>query len=131
MATADTGVRVDKWLWAARFFKTRAQAREAVLGGKVHLGGNRVKPGRALKAGDQLTVSRGEEQFDITIKILSARRVSAPQAKDMFHEDPASVSRRVAAEVQRKIDREANVGPARRPDKRERRQILGFTRGQD
>ena len=123
------GVRVDKWLWAARFFKTRALAREAVLGGKVHRDGQRVKPGRTLQAGDNLTVQRGEEQFDLTVMIAADRRLSASEASQMFCETPASLQRREAAAEQRKRDREARIDSPGRPGKRERRQIIGFIRG--
>ena len=75
-------VRVDKWLWAARFFKTRALAREAVKGGKVQLDGHRVKPGRTLKSGDCLTIRRGEDDFLITVMDLGDRRVSATLAQE-------------------------------------------------
>lgn len=125
------GVRIDKWLWAARFFKTRALARESIAGGKVQLEGHRVKPGRALKNGDRLTISRGEEVFEITVNVVSDRRGPASQALQMFSEDAGSVARREAAALQRKADRAAGVTSLRRPDKRERRQIIDFTRGRD
>lgn len=131
MAAVIEGVSVDKWLWAARFFKTRALAREAVLGGKVHLDGHRVKPGRALKVGDRLTLNRGEEQFEITVMVVSGRRMSAPQARELFREDPASLRRREAAAEQRKQDRDARIESPGRPNKRERRQIIGFIRDRD
>jgi ribosome-associated heat shock protein Hsp15 len=122
------GVRIDKWLWAARFFKTRALAREVVAGGKVHLAGNRIKPGRVVKPGDRLSVTRGEEVFEITISIVTGRRGSASEAKELFSEDQASSQRREQAAEQRKQDRSAQGAPPRRPDKRERRQIIGFIR---
>ena len=122
------GVRVDKWLWAARFFKTRSIARAAVLGGKVRLDGQRVKPGRTLKEGQKLIVTRGEEHFDITIKMLSDRRVSATLAKDMFEEDPASIERRETQAEENRLQRKSRMGNPGRPDKRDRRLITGFTR---
>jgi len=128
MTPQSPDIRVDKWLWAARFFKTRALAREAVLGGKVQCNGHRAKPGRALKVGDQLTVNRGEEQFEITVMAVTARRGSAPQAKQMYEEDSASQQRRTEAAEQRKRERHARVASPRRPSKRERRQIIGFLR---
>jgi ribosome-associated heat shock protein Hsp15 len=124
-------IRIDKWLWAARFFKTRALARDAIAGGKVQLEGHRVKPGRALKSGDRLSISRGEEVFEITVKTVTDRRGPASQAIQMFSEDAASAVRREAAALQRNAEREAGAGISRRPDKRERRQIIDFTRGQD
>jgi ribosome-associated heat shock protein Hsp15 len=131
MSAVSPDVRIDKWLWAARFFKTRALAREAVLGGKVHLDGHRVKPGRTLKVGDRMTLNRGEEQFDITVRVVSDRRTTAPQAREMFSEDPASLQRREAAAEQRKRDRDARIESPGRPNKRERRQIIGFIRGKN
>jgi len=123
-------VRVDKWLWAARFFKTRALAREAVKGGKVQLDGHRVKPGRSLERGDRLTIRRGEEEYLVTVQDLSERRVSATLAQEKFTEDPASKARREAAAEQRSLDYKAKADRQRRPDKRQRRQIIRFTRDQ-
>jgi len=122
--------RVDKWLWAARFFKTRALAREAVKGGKVRLDGHRVKPGRSLKQGDRLTIRRGEEEYLVTVQDLGDRRVSATLAQEKFTEDPDSKARREAAAEQRSLDFKARAGRQRRPDKRQRRQIIRFTRDQ-
>ena len=124
----NTGVRVDKWLWAARFFKTRSLARAAVLGGKVRLDGQRVKPGRTLKESQKLNVTRGDEQFDITVKVVSDRRVSATLAKDMFDEDPASIERRQAQAEENRLKRVSKMEKPGRPDKRDRRLITGFTR---
>ena len=121
-------VRVDKWLWAARFFKTRALAREAIKGGKVQLAGHKVKPGRVLKEGDRLTIRRAEDTFEITVADLGDRRVSAALAKEKYVEDPESISRREAAAEQRKADYLARAERPRRPDKRQRRQIIRFTR---
>ncbi len=121
-------VRVDKWLWAARFFKTRALAREAVKGGKVQLDGNRVKPGRTLKSGDWLSVRRGEDEYRITVTDLGDRRLSASLAQEKYREDPDSKARREAAAAQRKADYQARADRQRRPDKRQRRQIVRFTK---
>jgi ribosome-associated heat shock protein Hsp15 len=121
-------VRVDKWLWAARFFKTRALAREAVKGGKVQIDGHRVKPGRSLKEGDRLTIRRGEEEYLVTVQDLGERRVSATLAQEKFTEDPDSKARREATAEQRKLDYKARADRQRRPDKRQRRQIIRFIR---
>lgn len=129
MTVESPQVRIDKWLWAARFFKTRALAREAVAGGKVQCNGYRVKPGRALRVGDQLKVNRGEELFEITVAEVSGRRGSAPQAQQMYREDPASVLRREAEAEARKRDHLARQAASGRPTKRERRQIVNFIRG--
>lgn len=120
--------RIDKWLWAARFFKTRAIARDAIKGGKVQLNGARVKPGKTLSLNDQLIVRRGEEEFEITVRDLGDRRVSATLAQEKFEESPASIARREAAAEQRKLDHQAHATRSRRPDKRQRRQIVRFTK---
>ena len=122
-------VRVDKWLWAARFYKTRALAREAVKGGKVQLDGNRVKPGRTLKSGDCLTIRRGDDEYRITVTDLGDRRLAAALAQEKYREDPDSKARREAAAAQRKADYQARAERQRRPDKRQRRQIVRFTKG--
>jgi ribosome-associated heat shock protein Hsp15 len=122
-------VRIDKWLWAARFFKTRGLAREAIKGGKVQIDGHRVKPGRTLATGDRLTIRRGEDEFEVTVTDLGERRLSAPLAQQKYVEDPASVARRETAAAQRKRDQQARAERQGRPDKRQRRQIVRFTRG--
>ena len=122
------GARIDKWLWAARFFKTRGLAREAVVGGKVRVAGRRVKPGRQLNLGDEVEISRGEETFVVTVQDLDDRRVSAPLAQEKYEEDPDSLARREAAAEQRWLKRRTRAQRPRRPDKRERRQIVRFTR---
>lgn len=119
-------VRIDKWLWAARFFKTRALAREAISGGKVHLNGYRVKPGRALKLGDSLRVQRGEEEYTINVIEISTRRGPATVAQLLYAETEES---RLAREVQleqRKLERLQNTTRVRRPDKRQRRRLVRF-----
>ena len=122
------GSRIDKWLWGARFFKTRSLARDAVAGGKVELNGHTVKPGRNLKIGDQLGIQRGELSWLITIEDTSDRRVSAELAAQRYVEDPASVEKRTVVAEQRRLDKLSGGVPARRPDKRERRRIVSFTR---
>jgi ribosome-associated heat shock protein Hsp15 len=124
----DDTVRIDKWLWAARFFRTRALAREAIKGGKVHLDGVRVKPGRTLSPGDRLTIRRGDEEYIVTVDDLGDRRLSASLAAEKYTEDPESKARREAAAEKRKLERQARQERLRRPDKRERRQIVRFTR---
>lgn len=124
----DDKVRIDKWLWAARFFRTRALAREAIKGGKVQIDGVRVKPGRTLSPGDRLTIRRGEEEYTVTVDDLGDRRLSAPLAAEKYTEDPESKARREAAAEKRRLDRQARQERLRRPDKRERRKIVRFTR---
>jgi ribosome-associated heat shock protein Hsp15 len=123
-------VRIDKWLWAARFYRTRALARDAIKGGKVHLNGTRVKPGRTLGLGDRLTVRRGEDTFEVTVDDLGDRRLSAPLAREKYTEDPEARARREAAAEQRRLDHQARRHRQRRPDKRQRREIVRFTKSQ-
>lgn len=124
-------VRIDKWLWAARFFKTRGKARAAIQGGKVHLNGNRVKPGRILQPGDRLRVQRGVEEFEVTVERVDSRRGSASEAHRLFTEDEESRVRRAAEAERRALQRQANAERERRPDKRERRQIIRFRQKPD
>ena len=124
---SDT-VRIDKWLWAARFFRTRGLAREAIKGGKVQLEGHRVKPSRTLSEGDRLTIRRGDDEYLVTVTDLGDRRLSAALAQEKYVEDPASLARREAAAEQRRLERQARAERVRRPDKRQRRQIIKFTK---
>ena len=122
---SDT-VRIDKWLWAARFFRTRALARDAIKGGKVQIEGVRVKPGRTLSVGDTLTVRKGDDEYVITVDDTGDRRLSATLAAEKYTEDPKAKDRREAAAEQRKLDWQARQDRQRRPDKRQRRQIVRF-----
>ena len=121
-------VRIDKWLWAARFFKTRGLAREAIKGGKIQIDGHRVKPGRTLSEGDCLTIRRGDDEYVVTVTDLDGRRLSAALAQQKYVEDPDSRARREAAAAQRRLDQQARAERQRRPDKRQRRQIVRFTK---
>ena len=127
----DKPVRIDKWLWAARFFKTRGKAREAITGGKIHLNGHRVKPGRALKPGDRLRIQRGLEEFSITVAVVSDRRGPQAEAQALWVEDENSRQQREAKAEQRALERAARVTRERRPDKRQRRRIIRFRRQPD
>jgi len=122
----DTSVRLDKWLWAARFFKTRSVAREAVSGGKVHLNGNRAKPGRSLTPGDELRIQRGEEEYIITVVELSMRRGPAVVARGLYEESEENRSRREQLAEQRKLEHQQHASRERRPDKRQRRHLVRF-----
>ncbi|MGD8746214.1 MAG: S4 domain-containing protein [Gammaproteobacteria bacterium] len=122
-------VRLDKWLWAARFFKTRALAREAVTGGKVHLNGQRAKPSRNVKIGDSIDISRGHYRYEITVDAVSDRRGPAREAAKLFTESEESVEKRTAIAQELALRRRvAPIPPASRPDKRSRRRIIRFTR---
>jgi ribosome-associated heat shock protein Hsp15 len=122
---------VDKWLWAARFFKTRSLASEAVDGGKVHVNGDRVKAARALRLGDRLEIRRGTEQLEVVVLVLSEQRGPATAAQALYEETEASVTRREAQAAQQRIAALANPAPRStgRPDKRSRRNITRLRRG--
>jgi ribosome-associated heat shock protein Hsp15 len=122
----ESSVRLDKWLWAARFFKTRSVAREAVSGGKVHLNGNRAKPGRTINIGDELRIQRGEEEFVITIVEPSSRRGPATVARTLYEESDENRIRREKLVEERKLERQQHATRERRPDKRQRRNIVRF-----
>lgn len=118
--------RIDKWIWAARFFKHRKLATEAVAGGHVHLNGNRVKPAKAVKVGDELSISKGNITFTVTIEAISDKRGSATIAATLYHESEESREKREAFVEQMKLHAAANPTPQKRPDKRSRRKIIQF-----
>ncbi|MDH5765897.1 MAG: S4 domain-containing protein [Gammaproteobacteria bacterium] len=120
--------RLDKWLWAARFFKTRALAADAVNGGKVHLNGERVKAGRTIKVGDSLKITRGLMEFDIVVQGLSKQRRPAQEAQLLYEETAESQQlRRERAQMLK--DTSAYLPHMdRRPGKKDRRQIVRFKR---
>lgn len=126
---SDSGrVRIDKWLWAARFFKTRALASEAVDGGKVHLNGDRVKAARAIKPGDRLVIRRGQEEFCVVVRALSEQRGPASVAQELYEETEASAAKRQAVADQQRALAAAMPRFGGRPDKRSRRALAKFTR---
>jgi len=118
-------VRIDKWLWAARFFKTRSLAQAAVKGGHVAINGQACKPARSVSAGDRLEIVRGESRFELEVADVSDRRGPAPEAQKLYRETAESVERREKMAEERRLLRQG--GPGRRPDKRNRRRIRSFT----
>ena len=116
-------VRLDVWLWAARFFRTRALAKRAVDGGKVKVGAAAGKPARMLHVGDRLTIARAEEIFEVDVVALSDRRGAAAQAQACYRETDASRGARLAAAEQRRLAAAGYRKPATKPDKRARRLI--------
>jgi ribosome-associated heat shock protein Hsp15 len=120
-------IRLDKWLWAARFFKTRSLATQAIDNGRVKLNGERVKPARDVRPGDRLELRLGEAEWTLTVQALAMQRGPAPVAQLLYEEDAASQARR----QQQASDRKLAASPAAtlkgRPTKRDRRQIHRFT----
>ena len=127
MDTADSQ-RLDKWLWAARFFKTRKLASEAIAGGKVHVNGQRSKPGKDIKIGNQLSISKGPYRWDLTVTGLSKQRGPASEAALLYEEAPESHARRQEQIAQRKTEHEFSNHPETRPNKKQRRLIHRFKR---
>jgi ribosome-associated heat shock protein Hsp15 len=116
-------VRIDKWLWAARLFKTRSLAAQAVAGGKVQLNGARVKPARAIRSGDRLEIHKDGFEFDITVLDLSERRGPASVAQMLYRESEASMQRRQHLKEQHRLAAAGTPRPQTRPDKKARRQL--------
>jgi len=121
-------LRLDKWLWAARFFKTRGIAIKAINGGKVHVAGQRVKPAKTVRIGDVLSIRKGIYEFEITVEKINDKRRPASEAQTMYTESEESLKQRQLIALQRRMESEhrrdaANEG---RPTKKQRRQIIRF-----
>ena len=123
---AAGGTRIDVWLWAARFFRTRALAKQAIETGKVEIGGQRAKPSRSVRIGDALVVQRGEERFEIEVLGLSDARGPAKVAQTLYAESEASRQARDALRANRAAERAGYRAPESKPDKRARRLIRGL-----
>jgi ribosome-associated heat shock protein Hsp15 len=122
-AAGPGAARIDRWLFAVRLFKSRALAAQAVVGGRVHLNGERVKAAREVRRGDVLSLMRGGVEFECTVAAIPARRGPAPAAARCYAETPASVARRALFAQRMKLAAALTPRPADRPDKRERRQL--------
>jgi len=118
--------RLDKWLWAARFYKTRQLAAEAINGGHVHLNGQRIKPSRVIQIADKLSIHKTPFNFEITVEGLSSRRGPAKEAQLLYVESEESIKKRELLAEQRKLDAAQFPHAERRPDKRDRRRIIRF-----
>jgi len=129
MDTPLERLRIDKWLWAARFFKTRSLAARAVEGGRVRLGGERVKPAKELTPGDEVTVHIGELEWVVEVRALSARRGPAETARQLYAEREESRARREALVAARRLEPEPGFGLRGRPTKRDRRMLRKLTGG--
>jgi len=121
-------IRVDKWLWAARFFKTRSLAAEAVSGGKIEINGERAKPSRVVRIGDKVGIRRGPYEWTIIVKDASRLRGSAPQAQQLYEETEESRRKREAAIAQLRLERPPELDIPGRPSKKDRRAIQRFTK---
>ena len=117
-------LRLDKWLWAARFFKTRRLATDAISGGKVHLNGSRVKPSRVVHLGDTLKILRGESRFQVVVEKLNKQRRPAAEAQQLYSESDESIKSRLDIVEQNRLENYAKAHRARRPDKRQRRKLM-------
>ncbi len=121
-------IRIDKWLWAARFFKTRSLASKAVNGGKVRVNGTRIKASREVKAGDALHIIKGELEFSITILGVAKYRRPAPEARTLYEETVESIESRTEKTELRRMFYAGQKKPGSKPGKRDRRKIREFTR---
>lgn len=126
-----TDIRLDKWLWAARLYKTRSLATVAVNGGRVHVNGARVKPARDVRIGDLISLVRSQEPMELTVCGISDKRGKAADAQALYEETAGSATARATRAVLRKERALHNPAPEKRPDKRERRHIIRFTRKGD
>lgn len=123
-------LRIDKWLWAARFFKTRSLAKAAIEGGKIQVGGQRVKVSKEIVVGDHLTIRQGWDEKDVRVCALSDKRGSAPIAQMLYQESTESVERRLRAAEARKAAGYL-ARPIQKPDKYQRRQLNKLQRHLD
>jgi len=116
-------MRLDKWLWAARFYKTRSLAQQAIEAGRVRLGGERVKPSREIRPGDLLAISAHDQQWQVAVRGLSQRRGPAAAARLLYEESESSLAAREALLAQRKIAHEPAYELEGRPSKQDRRAL--------
>jgi ribosome-associated heat shock protein Hsp15 len=121
-------IRLDKWLWAARFFKTRSLAAEAITGGKIHINGDRAKPSRLVRSGDKLNIRRGLYEWTVIVKDTSRLRGPASQAHRLYEETEESMRKREDAIAQMKLERPPEIDLSGRPSKKDRRAIARWTR---
>jgi ribosome-associated heat shock protein Hsp15 len=122
-------VRIDKWLWAARFFKTRTLAANAVLGGRVHVNGERVKPSKLVHQNDRIEITKGSERWTLVVLALPDRRRSAPEAQALYAETEASRAQREQHALDRRFARPLGAELGARPTKQARRRLDALRRG--
>jgi ribosome-associated heat shock protein Hsp15 len=127
--SSESGVRVDVWLWAARFYKTRNLAKQAIEGGKIEVNGAAIKPARMLRVGDRLRISRGIERFAIEVTALSATRGPASVAQMLYQETAESLAARESEREMRRLTGASMDHPHNRPDKHSRKLLREFKEG--
>lgn len=123
---SNAGVRLDKWLWAARFYKTRAVAREMIEGGKVHYNGQRSKPSKLVELNAELTLRQGNDERTVHIMAITDQRRPATEAQQLYAETTESIEKREKVALARKMNALTMPHPDRRPDKKERRDLMKF-----
>ncbi|QNK32717.1 ribosome-associated heat shock protein Hsp15 [Serratia sp. JUb9] len=128
--TSDDAVRLDKWLWAARFYKTRSLAREMIDGGKVHYNGQRSKPSKNVELNAEIKLRQGNEERTVIVLALNGQRRGAGEAQLMYEETTASIANREKMAQARKLNALSMPHPDRRPDKKERRTLIKFKFGE-
>ncbi|WP_428944845.1 ribosome-associated heat shock protein Hsp15 [Pantoea sp. FN060301] len=124
-------VRLDKWLWAARFYKTRAAAREMIEGGKVHYNGQRSKPSKIVEVDAELTLRQGNDERTVIVQAISGQRRPAVEAQQLYAETAQSIEKREKIAAARKVNALSMPHPDRRPDKKERRDLMKFKNSGD
>ena len=124
------GVRIDKWLWAARFFKTRGAATEAVVGGRVHVNGDRVKPAKELRAGDTVELTVSGIRRTVVVRALAERRGPASAAAELYEETSESLADRERQALERRFARPLGADLGARPTKQDRRRLDALRRAQ-
>jgi len=126
----ENGVRLDKWLWATRFYKTRALAREMVEGGKVHYNGQRSKPSKLVEINAEIRLRQGNDEKTVVVLSLTSQRKGASEAQKMYQETAESTTKREQIAQARKLNALTMPHPDRRPDKKERRHLMRFKHGE-
>ncbi|AWL10631.1 Heat shock protein 15 like protein [Saliniradius amylolyticus] len=124
--TEPQKVRLDKWLWAARLYKTRSLARDMIQGGKVHYNGQRVKPGKLVELGALIRLAQGFDHKEILVQELHEKRRSAKEIVNMYEETQASIEQREKNAAARKLGAMYNPNPEQKPDKKQRRNLIKF-----
>jgi ribosome-associated heat shock protein Hsp15 len=123
-------VRIDRWLWAARFYKTRGAATEAVLGGRVHVNDERVKPAKVVRPGDRLHVTTGDTRRTVLVRAVAEKRGPASVAATLYEETPESIALREQRAVERRLARPLGADLGARPTKQDRRRLEALRRAQ-